>query len=302
MEHTPSATPGFRFDCAGLTLDLRDGPKIMGILNTTPDSFYDGGTFLSEQKGPDLDRALEHALSMVREGAAIIDIGGESTRPGAEKISASEEISRTVPLVRMLREKTGVLLSIDTYKAEVALKALEAGANIVNDISGFTFDADLPEVCARFGAAAVLMHTPVTPQQMRWSTGTVSSGGDIVQRVASFLADAVARAEAHGVHGIIVDPGFGFGKSVEENFSLLRRLRELELLERPVLAGVSRKSFLGHAIARNGEATPPPGERLAATIAAQTLALLGGAAIIRAHDVRDAIHCLDVVKAMRGEG
>ncbi|NTV99496.1 MAG: dihydropteroate synthase, partial [Chlorobiaceae bacterium] len=281
----------FLLDCAGLKLDLREGAKIMGILNTTPDSFYDGGTFNSGKLGPDLDRALEHALSMVRDGAEIIDIGGESTRPGAEKISAVEEIRRTVPLIRMLRKKTDTLLSIDTYKAEVALEALEAGANIVNDISGFTFDPRLPAVCGRFGAAAVLMHTPVTPQEMRWSTGTVSAGGDIVQRVTSFLAASLETAEAHAVQGVIIDPGFGFGKSVDENFSLLRRLRELEVLDRPILAGVSRKSFLGQAIARPGQTPPPPSERLAATIAAQTAALLSGASIIRTHDVIDAIQC-----------
>jgi dihydropteroate synthase len=291
----------FLVECAGIALDLRRGAVVMGIVNTTPDSFYDGGTFHSGHREPDLDRALDHALSMLDAGASIIDIGGESTRPGADKISAEEEISRTVPLIGQLRKKSDALISIDTYKAEVARRALDAGANMVNDISGFTFDPGLPEVCARFGAAVVLMHTPVTPQQMRWSTGTASGGGDIVDRVAGFLASAVARAEAHGVRGIMVDPGFGFGKSVEENFSLLRRLRELEVLNRPVLAGVSRKSFLGQAIARNGEAPPPPSERLAATIAAQTAALLGGAAVIRAHDVRDAVQCRDVVKVLRTE-
>lgn len=292
--------PHFLLDCAGLALDLREGPKIMGILNTTPDSFYDGGSFHSGAQEPDLDRALEHALTMIREGASIIDIGGESTRPGAEKISAEEEIRRTVPLVRMLREKTDVLLSIDTYKAEVARKALEAGANIVNDISGFTFDPELPGVCCRFGAAAVLMHTPVTPQEMRWSTRTPSSEGDIMQRVTSFLADSIARANAHGVVGLIIDPGFGFGKSVEESFSLLGRLRELDVLKRPLLVGVSRKSFLGQAVARPGDPVPPPSERLAATIAAQTIALLNGAAIIRAHDVAAAAQCRDVAGRVLG--
>jgi dihydropteroate synthase len=291
----PPKGPHFLLDCAGLALDLRDGPKIMGILNTTPDSFYDGGSFHSGALEPDLDRALEHALTMLREGASVIDIGGESTRPGAEKISAEEEIRRTVPLIRMLRKKTGVILSIDTYKAEVARKALEAGANIVNDISGFTFDPQLPEVCGRFGAAAVLMHTPVTPQEMHWSTRTRSSEGDIVQRVTGFLAASIARAKAHGVVGLIIDPGFGFGKSVEENFSLLDRLRELDVLETPVLVGVSRKSFLGQAVAGQGEPVPPPSERLAATIASQTIALLNGAALIRAHDVAAAVQCRDVV-------
>ncbi|NTW56790.1 MAG: dihydropteroate synthase [Chlorobiaceae bacterium] len=291
----------FLADCAGLPLDLRKGPVVMGILNTTPDSFFDGGSFNSGRQEPDLDRAFEHALDMVREGAAIIDIGGESTRPGAEKISVDEEIRRTVPLVRMLRSRTDALLSIDTYKAEVAQLALEAGANIVNDISGFTFDPELPDVCARFGAAAVLMHTPVTPQEMHWSTRTTSTAQDIVLRVTEFLSASIAIAERHGVREIIIDPGFGFGKSVEENFSLLARLKELEALGRPVLAGVSRKSFLGKAIALPGEEPPPPSERLAATIASQTAALLNGASIIRAHDVRHAVQCAAVVRAMSNE-
>ncbi len=291
--------PCFRVNCTDCVLDFGDGPKIMGILNTTPDSFYDGGIFLEDTDGIDLDRALDYALSMIRDGASIIDIGGESSRPGADKISSIEEIKRTAPLIALLRRKSDVLISIDTYKADVAEEALRAGANIVNDISGFTFDAHLPAICSTFKAAVILMHTPVKPELMQWSTGTKPGEEDILLRVSRFLADSIARAEAHSIDNIILDPGFGFGKSVEENFRLLGQLRSLLSLGRPILAGLSRKSFLGHAITAPGRETVSPAERLAATIAAETIALLHGANILRVHDVRAAVQSLRVVEAMK---
>ncbi len=292
----------FLLNCAGTPLDLREGPKIMGILNTTPDSFHDGGSFLKGRDKPDFDQAFEHALSMIVSGASMIDIGGESSRPGAEKISSEEEIRRTVPLIKLLRQRTDILISIDTYKADVAEKALEAGANIVNDISGFTFDPALPAVCCRYRAAVILMHTPVTPQNMLWSTMTGSGNDDVVSRVMRFLDASIQLANKHSLDDIIIDPGFGFGKSVDENFRLLALLGELGKLGRPVLAGVSRKSFLGHAITPPGGEIPPPAERLFPTIAAQTIAMLNGASIIRAHDVEAAVQALAVVKAMSENG
>ncbi len=284
----------FRIMCAGRMLDLSEGPVVMGILNTTPDSFYDGGTFRKEGSGVDIDRAFEGAVAMVRAGAAIIDVGGESTRPGAGVISGAEEIERTVPLIMLLRERTDVLISVDTYKAEVAERALEAGAHIVNDISGFTFDDALPAVCRRYGAGVILMHTPVKPGSMGWSTRTDSGGEDIVARVRGFLQDSIARAVAAGLDDIIIDPGFGFGKSVDENFRLLRELASLRDLGRPILTGVSRKSFLGFALAEPGGNVPAPSERLAATLAAETIALMHGASVLRVHDVREAMDCLRV--------
>lgn len=270
-------------------LDLSSEPKIMGIVNMTPDSFYDGGVF-----GVDVGMAVEHALGMVEAGAAIIDIGGESSRPGAERISAEEEIARIVPVISILRERTDVLISVDTYKAAVAERALQAGAHMVNDISGFTFDADLPMVCQRYGAAVVLMHTPLRPEVMGWSMGAGSDEEDVVTRVSGFLRRSIAVAEEHGITDIIIDPGFGFGKSVEENFRLLGRLGELLELGRPILAGVSRKSFLGHSITVPGGEMPPPSERLAATIAAGMIALAKGASILRVHDVAEAVQSLKV--------
>jgi len=284
----------FRINCAGRILDLSRGPVIMGILNTTPDSFYDGGRFQKKVSGIDFDRALDHAVSMIRTGASIIDIGGESSRPGAEVISSAEEIERTAPLVALLRKRTDALISIDTYKADVAEKALQAGAHLVNDISGFTFDNRLPCICSSYKAAVILMHTQVKPDSMGWSTGIESGGEDIMASVSRFLRKSIARAEGHGIKDIIIDPGFGFGKSVAENFRLLGQLNSLLILGRPLLAGLSRKSFLGHALTDPGHEPPPPSERLAATLAAETIALMNGASILRVHDVEAADQCLRV--------
>lgn len=291
----------FRINCAGRILDLSHGPVIMGILNTTPDSFYDGGMFQKKVCGVDLERALDHAVAMIRAGASIIDVGGESSRPGAAVISSAEEIERTAPLIAVLRERTDALISIDTYKAEVAERALLAGAHLVNDISGFTFDKRLPCICSKYKAAVILMHTVVKPDSMGWSTAIESGGEDIVASVCRFLGRSVARAEAHGIENIILDPGFGFGKSVAENFRLLGQLSSLLTLGRPLLAGLSRKSFLGHALADPGHDIPPPSERLAATLAAETIALMHGASILRVHDVEEAVQCLKVWKVLSAE-
>ncbi|MBM3163180.1 MAG: dihydropteroate synthase [Chlorobi bacterium] len=294
-----TATEHYLLNCSGCTLDLRRKPAVMGILNLTPDSFSDGGAFQRPEGTPEIERAVAYALSMVRNGAAIIDIGGESTRPGAEKVSAEEEIRRTVPVILELRNKTDALISIDTYKAEVAEAALRAGAQIVNDISGFSFDGNLAAVCRKYGAAAVLMHTPSAPQSMKWSTEIPGSKRNVTARVSAFLQQAVSRAQNAGVDDIIIDPGFGFGKSVDENFTLLGNLAELLKLRRPVLAGVSRKSFLGSAVKEEGKPEPPPAERSEGTTAAQTIALMNGAAIIRAHDVRAAAHAASIVSAVQ---
>jgi dihydropteroate synthase len=247
--------------------------------------------------GVDLERALDQALGMIRAGASIIDIGGESSRPGAAKISEQEEIARTAPLIALLRQKSEILISIDTYKAGVAEAALQAGAHMVNDISGFTFDCQLPAICRKYRAGVVLMHTPIKPESMQWSTGMESGGEDIVARVKLFLARSIAVAEEHGIEGIVIDPGFGFGKSVEENFLLLDQLDSLLTLGRPILAGVSRKSFLGHAITPPGGVMPPPSDRLPATIAAQTIALMRGATILRVHDVQAATQSAAIIQA-----
>ncbi|MEI6847117.1 MAG: dihydropteroate synthase [Chlorobiaceae bacterium] len=301
MDSIPQKVIDFQINCAGQLLDLSAGPQIMGILNTTPDSFYDGGKFHGKNKSIDLDQAVDHALEMIRNGASIIDIGGESSRPGAEKISAKEEIERTLPLITLLRKKSDILISIDTYKAEVAEKALQAGVHIINDISGFTFDDALPRVCQRYQAAAILMHTPVKPEAMHWNTKAGCSEGNIISRVTAFLEHSIAIAEKNSINNIIIDPGFGFGKSVSDNFQLLGRLRLLHSLGKPILVGISRKSFLGNAITQSGSEMLPPSERLPATIAAETIALMHGASILRVHDVAAAVQSLLVFKTMQSE-
>nr|WP_232319869.1 dihydropteroate synthase [Prosthecochloris sp. HL-130-GSB] len=276
-------------NCKGKELSF-ESTVIMGIVNTTPDSFYDGGHYQ--------DRALDHARSLIRAGASIIDIGGESTRPGAENVCPEEELRRTIPLIRQLRKETDIPLSIDTWKSEVAEEALKAGADIVNDISGFSFDPMLPDVCRRHRSAVVLMHTPAKPGKMKWSTDTLPEQRDIVTVVQNALMRSVSTALEHDIENIIIDPGFGFGKSVEENFLLLSRIGELCQSGYPVLAGLSRKSFLGNAIASPDEPVPPPSQRLYATIAANTIAVMNGAAVLRVHDVTEARHAAAIARAV----
>ncbi len=290
----------FRLNCAGATLDLSARPAIMGIVNLTPDSFFDGGSYGDAGEAAQLDRALESALTMVSAGAEIIDVGGESTRPGAEPVGIEEEMRRTIPFIELLRRHSDVVVSIDTWKSQVAEAALRAGANIVNDISGFTFDPAMPQVCARHRSGVVLMHTPAKPDQLRWSYNTGAETEEVMSRVTGFLRRSVKIAREHGIEAIIVDPGLGFGKTVEENYRLLARLDELHDLGCPVLVGVSRKSFLGQAIKKPGEEVPPPSERLDATISANTIALLHGADILRVHDVQAAADARAVVMTTRG--
>ncbi len=290
----------YRIQCCDRALDLGGRAKVMGVLNVTPDSFYDGGVYWSDsrKKNKAIDCAVQRALDMTEAGAEIIDIGGESTRPGAKAIDAEEEIRRTVPVIRELRNQSNVLLSIDTYKAAVAEQALLAGAEIVNDISGFAFDPALAEVCTRHNAAAILMHNTGRPEAMQWSHEIQTAGADIVARVQHSLRCCVNNAEKQGVRNLILDPGFGFGKSVAENYELLRRLQELHALERPLLAGLSRKSFLAKAVEQfAARPLQPPEDRLTATGAANTIALLNGANILRVHDVREAVETLAVTTA-----
>ncbi|HHE31640.1 MAG TPA: dihydropteroate synthase [Chlorobaculum parvum] len=289
----------YRLDCAGKTLDL-SSPTIMGVVNLTPDSFFDGGVYGSTVNPAQLGRALDSAMAMVRAGAEIIDVGGESTRPGANPVSAEEEIRRTAPFIERLRQQSDVLISIDTYKTEVADKALHIGANIVNDISGFSFDPAMPEVCARHQSGVVLMHTPARPGSLRWSQDSGAEDEEVMRRVTGFLRHSVELATSHGIESIVLDPGLGFGKTVKENYRLLARLDELHALGWPVLAGLSRKSFLGQAIKRPGSDAPPPSERLFATISASTIALMNGADILRVHDVEAAVEARAVVLATHG--
>ncbi|MBI3183037.1 MAG: dihydropteroate synthase [Myxococcales bacterium] len=261
---------------------------LMGVVNVTPDSFSDGGRFL------EAPAAIEHGIALARAGADILDVGGESTRPGARKVSADEELSRVLPVIRGLRDRLPeVPISVDTYKARVAREALAAGASMVNDISGFHFDPELPPVVAEAKAACCLMHVRGTPESMQEDPRYE----DVVAEVIEYLQEGIARADAAGVElsRLVVDPGIGFGKTVGHNLFLLRRLMDLRVLGRPVLVGTSRKSFLGHLTGGK-----PPGGRLPATLASvASVAVAFGADIVRVHDVAEAKDALALADALR---
>ena len=252
------------------TLSL-ERPQVMGILNVTPDSFSDGGRFFS------LEAAVQRAQEMELEGADIIDIGGESTRPNAPAVTLEEELERVVPVIEALRGRISVPVSIDTYKAGVARAACAAGAEIVNDVTGLMFDPDMAGIVAEADAGLVVMHTRGMPDTMQVDTGY----GDLIADVKKYLQHSLDLAQAAGIAAgrIVVDPGLGFGKSVEGNLELIRRLEELLPLGRPILVGPSRKSFVGAVTGRGG------GERIFGTAAAVALSIAHGASIIRVHDV-----------------
>jgi dihydropteroate synthase len=252
----------------------------MGIVNVTPDSFSDGGQFAA-----DADAAVAHALHLVEQGADILDIGGESTRPGAQPVSLEEELHRVIPVVRELAGRTSTPLSIDTSKAEVAHQALAAGAHIINDVTALSGDADMPAVVREFGAGVVLMHMQGTPQTMQLNPTYT----DVVAEVAAFLQTRLQTLADAGIAAeqAALDPGFGFGKKTQHNLDLLARLQEFQRLGRPVCLGVSRKGVFGKVLGR------PLEQRLAGSLAAACYALAHNAAqIIRVHDVaetRDAV-------------
>jgi dihydropteroate synthase len=269
-------------------LDLAE-PRIMGILNVTPDSFSDGGSF------GDAAAAVRRAAAMLEEGAAILDVGGESTRPGARTVPAAEEIDRVVPVIRGIRAMgIAVPISIDTRKTEVAEAALAAGANIVNDVSALG-DPGMGSVVARHGAGLVLMHMRGTPETMQ--DDPVYE--DVVEQVAAHLGDRLERARMDGVafERVVLDPGIGFGKTAEHNLALIRNLPRLAALGRPVMLGASRKAFLGRIL---GGAAPDA--RLHATIGACVAGLFFGARIFRVHDVRPVAEALRVAEAVRVAG
>ncbi len=244
----------------------------MGIVNTTPDSFSDGGEFL------DPDRAVEHALKLVSDGADLLDVGGESTRPGSDTVSVKVELERVIPVIERLRPLTEVPISIDTTKAEVALQALDAGANIVNDISGLTFDPGMSAVCARAGAGVICMHIQGTPKTMQESPHYT----DVVSEVAAWLAARLDALEQAGIprERVVLDPGIGFGKTARHNLELMWGLPRLVELGRPVLIGHSRKRFLGKLLGR------PVEERSAGTLGVSIALIERGAHLLRVHDVR----------------
>ena len=269
----------------GRTLQLGSRPRIASILNCTPDSFSDGGRYAEPAD------AVRAALKMVSDGADLIDVGGESTRPGAHPVPAGEELRRVLPVIRELVRRAGVPVSIDTTKAEVARAAIEAGAEVVNDVSCLQRDPELGSAVAGGGAALCLMHARGTPQDMRER----AVYGDLLGEVHDELLEGLRRAREAGVpeERIAIDPGLGFAKTGEHNLLLMRRLRELTQLGRPLVAGASRKSFLG---ALSGK---PAAERVAGSLAAAAVLALNGASILRVHDVAATREALAVVDAVR---
>ena len=250
--------------------DLTARTHLMGILNVTPDSFSDGGDFY------DPDDALRHAMAMIEEGADFIDIGGESTRPGSETVTVDDELRRVMPVIERLIQLSPVPVSIDTYKSGVAARALDAGAVMVNDISGLHFDADMAGVIARHEASVVLMHIRGTPRTMQADPRY----DDVVGEICEYLQEGIRAAERSGIEQMIIDPGIGFGKTPAHNLEIIRRLREFHRLGYPVLVGPSRKSFIGKVL------DLPVEERLEGTAAAVAASILNGANVVRVHDVK----------------
>jgi dihydropteroate synthase len=272
------------------SLELGRRTLVMGILNVTPDSFSDGGKFLAR------DHAVAHALKMLDDGADLLDIGGESTRPGvpvAESgIPAAEELRRTMPVIEdVLRERPGALLSVDTYKAEVARTAVGAGCEIVNDVSAGRWDEQMASAVAGLGCGVILMHTRGRPQEWR----DLPPSADILAEVKKDLRDYAQRAIEKGIsrERIMLDVGIGFGKKFEQNYPLLAGIDQLHELGFPLLVGTSRKSFIGRTLARDGQ-DAPPGERLRGSIAAMTASILKGAHIVRVHDVKAAVEAAKI--------
>ena len=256
----------------------------MGVLNVTPDSFADGGRYLKKEK------AIEHALAMAGDGADIIDIGGESTRPYSKKISLDEELDRVIPVIQALRQELKIPISIDTCKAEVARQALGAGASIINDISALRFDPEMILIAAEAGVPVVLMHIKGTPSDMQVNP----TYDDLIPEIIDFLKNAIDHAVKGGIKKemIIVDPGIGFGKSFDHNLDIIKGLAAFSSLERPVLLGTSRKAFIGHILDKEAD------ERDTGTMATIAAGVMNGAKIVRVHNVKKALETVKIIDAI----
>ena len=293
--------PRFTWKLRTRELALGERTLVMGVLNVTPDSFSDGGKFLGRE------RAVGRALEILEEGADLIDIGGESTRPGARVspgaaagVSEAEELRRVLPVIEDIRhQRPGTLISVDTYRSGVAREAVAAGAEIVNDVSAFRWDPGMAQMVATLGCGAVLMHMRGRPEEWR----SLPPVDDLMGLVRRELAEWAMVAMGSGVarDHIVLDPGFGFGKNYDQNYSLLARLGELARLDFPILAGTSRKSFLGRTLARAGQDLPAE-ERLHGTLAAVTACVLAGAHLVRVHDVRPAADAVKIADAILRAG
>ncbi|MBU1599454.1 dihydropteroate synthase [bacterium] len=266
------------------TLDLEKRTHIMGILNITPDSFSDGGLFLDPEK------AYQHALQMAEDGADIIDIGGQSTRPSSLPVSPEEELRRVLPVIERLKGSGFKLpISIDTYSDKVAEECLELGIEMVNDISGLRFSQGMKNVIAKYSAACVIMHIKGSPRDMQDNP----SYTDLFSEIIGYLKGGISLAEEAGISEIVIDPGIGFGKGLSHNLQIINHLDRFSVLNRPILIGVSRKSFIAKVL------NLPTEERLEGTSAAVAVAILRGAKIVRVHDVKEMKRVVDIVDAIR---
>lgn len=266
-----------------LNLDKRT--HIMGVLNVTPDSFSDGGHYF------ELDKAVEHGLEMARDGADIIDVGGESTRPYSRKITSGEEMDRVIPVIELLSKKLPVPISIDTRKADVAQEALKAGAAVINDISALQGDPSMASIAAQAEVPVVLMHMKGTTEDMQDNP----TYEDLVSEILEFLRDAINRSVTNGIREdlIIVDPGIGFGKTFDHNLQIIKELSRFRSLERPILLGTSNKAFIGHILDKKAH------ERCTGTMATIAAGVMNGANIVRVHDVRKAAETVKIVDAIK---
>jgi dihydropteroate synthase len=253
-------------------------PSIMGILNVTPNSFSDGGKYLQ------LEKAVAQALKLEAEGAAVIDIGGESTKPGAEAASLEEELKRVIPVIKEIRKNSKILISIDTYKSKVAEAALEAGANMINDISACRFDPQMVNIIAEFKCPIVIMHMKGTPKDMQ----NAPFYTDVVDEILTFFEERLHFLNSHKIDDIIIDPGIGFGKRIEDNLAILKKLSIFKSLKKPILIGTSRKSFIGTILNK------PVEQRLSGSIASNIAAFNNGADIFRVHDVKETVDAFKI--------
>ncbi|MFZ0449439.1 MAG: dihydropteroate synthase [Desulfatiglandaceae bacterium] len=275
----------FSLDWGPHHLRLDERTHVMGVLNVTPDSFSDGGLFF------ETERAIEHGISMVEEGADFIDIGGESTRPFSEPLSSEEEVSRVIPVIEAIAREVSVPISIDTCKGSVAREALRAGASIINDISALRLDPEIASVAAEAGVPVILMHMKGTPENMQKNPVY----GDLIWEIKDFLKGAAQRAIKAGISEdlILVDPGIGFGKTFDHNLQIIQNLSSFSSLGRPILIGTSNKAFIGKILGKEAH------ERLTGTMATVAVTAMNGAHIVRVHNVKEAVETVKMVDAIK---
>ena len=292
--------PHYTWKVGNRRLELGRRTLVMGVVNVTPDSFSDGGQFRTAEE------AVAHGLRLLEEGADLLDVGGESTRPGTRvgteaSVSATEELDRVLPVIEGLkRARADALVSVDTYKADVAQRSVSAGAEIVNDVSGLRWDRNMAETLSSLDCGVVLMHTRGTPEE--WAS--LPSEPKIVDVVIRELTDIAGKAKATGIaqERVVLDPGFGFGKRMDDNYPLLARLKDLEQLGYPLLVGLSRKGFLGRTAGKRLERELAANERTSASVAAAVIAAMHGAHIVRAHDVRATVEALAIADSVQEIG